>query len=56
MWDNKIPARAHDAACAQWVHLRKKMPWADFVSGPFSSYEQYNFVFVFCSEIILNLN
>jgi hypothetical protein len=39
-WENKIPAQAHDAACARCVLLHEKRPWADFVSGPDSSYEQ----------------
>jgi hypothetical protein len=39
-WENKILAQAHDAAYARCVLLYKKRPWADFVSGPNSIYEQ----------------
>jgi hypothetical protein len=39
-WENKIPAQAHDAACARCVLLHEKRPRADFVFGLDSSYEQ----------------
>jgi hypothetical protein len=39
-WENKIPTQAHNTACTRCVLLHEKRPWADFVSGPDSSYEQ----------------
>jgi hypothetical protein len=39
-WENKIPAQAHDVAYARCVLLHEKRPWADFVFGLDSSYEQ----------------